>query len=167
MEFAIRQAELDDVDRCVQFAIAHLGGDLATWIARFDPDIHEPRRTLLIAESVASGADGRGVIGYGRVSYFDRPDDSEPSVAPAGYYLGGVLVDPEVRRFGVGRALTVARMEWVSERADELWYFANARNEASLEMHKELGFEEVSRQFTFPGVTFDGGEGVLAVVRFR
>jgi ribosomal protein S18 acetylase RimI-like enzyme len=164
VKFAIRQAELDDVDSCVQFAIAHLGGDLATWIARFDPDIHEPRRTLLIAES---SSDGQGVIGYGRVSYFERPVGSPPSVAPAGYYLGGVLVDPSARRYGVGRALTVARMEWVRERADELWYLANARNEASLEMHQDLGFEEVSREFTFPGVTFEGGEGVLAVVRFR
>jgi GNAT superfamily N-acetyltransferase len=164
VKFAIRQAKLDDVDRCVQFSIALLGGDLATWIARFDPDVHEPRRTLLIAES---SSDGHGVIGYGRVSYFERPAGSSPDVAPAGYYLGGVLVDPEARRFGVGRALTVARMEWVRERARELWYFANSRNEASLEMHKELGFEEVSRRFTFPGVTFDGGEGVLAVVRFR
>ncbi|GAB3417954.1 GNAT family N-acetyltransferase [Flindersiella endophytica] len=166
MKFTIRQAGLDDVDRVVGFAIAHLGGDLATWITRFDPDIHEPRRCLLIAES-SSGEDGSGVIAYGRVSYFERPLDSPPSVAPAGYYLGGVLVDPLARRFGVGRALTVARMEWVRERADELWYFANARNEASLEMHQELGFEEVSRSFTFPGVTFEGGEGVLAVVRFR
>lgn len=164
MKYAVRQATLDDVDRVIGFAIAHLGGDLATWIARFDPDIHEPRRCLLIAESSEGGSE---IIGYGRVSYFDRPSDSPPSVAPAGYYLGGVLVDPVARRFGVGRALTVARMEWVRERADDLWYFANARNEASLEMHQELGFVEVSRSFTFPGVTFEGGEGVLAVVRFR
>jgi ribosomal protein S18 acetylase RimI-like enzyme len=163
VKFTVRPATTDDVERCVRFAITYLGGDLATWIERFDPDIHQPRRSLLIAEVDETSE----IVGYGRVSYFERPADSPPDVAPAGYYLGGVLVDPSARRFGVGRALTVARMEWVRERADELWYFANARNQASLSMHKELGFEEVSRRFTFPGVTFEGGEGVLAVVRFR
>jgi len=41
---------------------------------------------------------------------------------------------------------------------DEIWYFTNA---ASLLLHYRLGFREVTRDFTYPGVTFTGGVGVL------
>ena len=86
-------------------------------------------------------------------------------MAPCGYYLVGVIVAPPARRRGVGRALTEARLAWIGGRAREAWYFANAQNDASLELHRQLGFEEVTRSFWFPEVTFDGGEGVLCRVR--
>jgi hypothetical protein len=41
-------------------------------------------------------------------------------------------------------------MAWVFERAEEVWFFANARNRASLELHARLGFVEVTRDFAFP-----------------
>src|SRR5581483_7229910 len=81
--------------------------------------------------------------------------------APAGYYLTGVLVAPAHRRLGVGEQLTRARMGWAAERAEEMWYFTNAGNRASLRLHEALGFTEVTRDFVFPGVTFTGGVGVL------
>ncbi len=45
--------------------------------------------------------------------------------------------------------------------------FANARNRASIALHAAFGFEEVTRDFEVPGVTFEGGVGVLfrAVLR--
>jgi len=46
------------------------------------------------------------------------------------------------------------------------WYFTNARNEASLRLHRELGFREVTRDFSYPGVTFEGGVGILSSVQF-
>jgi hypothetical protein len=52
-------------------------------------------------------------------------------------------------------------MAWVFERAPDVWFFANARNRASLNLDAELGFVEVTRNFVFPGVSFDGGVGVL------
>jgi hypothetical protein len=52
-------------------------------------------------------------------------------------------------------------MGWAAERAEEMWYFTNAGNRASLRLHEALGFAEVSRDFMFPGVTFKGGVGVL------
>ncbi len=61
----------------------------------------------------------------------------------------------------IGRALTEERLAWIRGRAREAWYFANARNDASLELHRQLGFVEVTRTFWYPAVSFDGGEGVL------
>jgi GNAT superfamily N-acetyltransferase len=73
----------------------------------------------------------------------------------------GLLVDERWRRSGLGERLTAARLAWVWEHAQACWFFANARNRASLDLHAKLGFHEVTRAFTFPGVTFDGGEGFL------
>jgi hypothetical protein len=53
---------------------------------------------------------------------------------------------------------------WTPARPDAAWYFANARNRASLDLHARLGFEEVTRAFDLAGVTFEGGEGVLCRV---
>ena len=86
-------------------------------------------------------------------------------MAPRGYYLVGVSSPRPARRRGVGRALTEARLAWIGDRAREAWYFANVRNTASLELHRRLGFVEVTRSFWYPEVTFEGGEGVLCRVR--
>jgi hypothetical protein len=45
-----------------------------------------------------------------------------------------------------------------------VWYFASADNPASLDLHRDLGFREHTREFTFPGVSFAGGGGVLCVL---
>jgi aminoglycoside 6'-N-acetyltransferase I len=86
-------------------------------------------------------------------------------VAPEGYYMGGLLVSTRWRRHGIAEALTRARMAWIFERASEAWYVTNARNTASLMRHAKLGFGEVRRDFSFPGVSCDGGVGVLGRAR--
>lgn len=160
-DFVVRQGTSDDIESCVQLGMAHIGGDRGIWLARFGRDLSEARRYLVVAEAEA------GVLGYGRVAYCVPPEDGPANTAPEGYYLGGVLVRPDARRLGVGRALTVARVAWVRKRASEVWYFTNARNTASLRMHADLGFEEVTRDFSFPNVTFDGGVGVLCRAHFQ
>jgi hypothetical protein len=50
----------------------------------------------------------------------------------------------------------------IAGRAPEAWYVTNARNHRSLRLHERLGFREVTRDFVFPGVTFEGGVGVLS-----
>ena len=75
--------------------------------------------------------------------------------------MGGLLVAPQLRRRGIAEALTRARMAWTFERAPEVWYFTNARNLASIALHAKLGFGEVTRTFSYPNVSFDGGVGVL------
>jgi RimJ/RimL family protein N-acetyltransferase len=81
---------------------------------------------------------------------------------PAGYYLSGVVVDPEHRGHGIGGQLTRARIDfgW-SAGAPALYYFANARNAASIALHAKFGFREIERPFQFPGVAFEDGVGVL------
>lgn len=58
-------------------------------------------------------------------------------------------------------ALTAHRLDWVRGRAEVVYYFANARNGATIDLHRRLGFEEVTRDFAIPGVAFEGGVGVL------
>lgn len=130
--------------------------------ARLRDDVVDPDRLVLVARDRVDG----GLLGYGRVGFLRPPDitsaDRAPTgCAPAGWYLIGLVVDPEQRRRGIGTALTTARMRSVGDRADHVWYFTNARNRVSLELHAGLGFREMTRDFWVPGVTFDGGVGVL------
>jgi ribosomal protein S18 acetylase RimI-like enzyme len=88
-------------------------------------------------------------------------DEHPVDHAPSGWYLTGVTVLPPYRRAGLARRLTTARLGWIAERTDEAWYFANAQNAASIRLHDELGFTEVSRAAAIHGVTFADGEGIL------
>jgi GNAT superfamily N-acetyltransferase len=106
--------------------------------------------------------DGR-VIGYGKAAFFSPPPGSPANVAPAGWYLTGVVIRPELRRRGVGLALTAARLKWIRERSPRAYYFANERNRASIDLHGALGFVELTRDFQHPGARFQGGGGVLFV----
>ena len=107
------------------------------------------------------------IIGYGRARLFVPAAHAPADTAPRGYYLTGIFVRSDHRRLGVGTALTRSRLAWIGKHDDEAWYFANARNLGSIELHRRLGFREVTGTFSFPGVTFDGGVGVLfrAVLR--
>ena len=147
----VRRAAARDVKAAVALAVeAAPERRPEAWRAVLEEERQHPERLLLVAE-----ADG-AVVGYGRTSLLD-----ELAAAPRGYYLTGLFVRPASRRAGVGAALTEARLRWIAERADEAWFFANARNVASIALHRRFGFEEVTRDFAIPGVTFDGGEGIL------
>jgi ribosomal protein S18 acetylase RimI-like enzyme len=151
----IRPAAIADLPAASCLAVAERGGEDAQWRVRLAADLADPDACLLVAET-----DGE-VRAYCRARRFDPPPDTPANVAPAGYYLTGLLVAPEYRRRGIGEQLTRARMAWTAERATEIWFFANAANRASLLLHQDLGFREVTRDFTYPGVTFTGGVGVL------
>jgi ribosomal protein S18 acetylase RimI-like enzyme len=153
--FSIRQARRADLSPLVSLVVAE-GDDGIAMRRRFTADLSRADRALFLA-----GA-GAEMLGYGRVTHFAPGPEAPDNVAPEGYYMGGLLVASDQRRRGVGRALTGARLEWVFQRAPEAWYFANARNWGSLRLHAELGFIEITRDFVFPGVEFDGGGGVLA-----
>jgi GNAT superfamily N-acetyltransferase len=109
-------------------------------------------RLLLVAE-----IDGR----IGAFAQAHHLDEHPVDHAPAGHYLTGVTVLPVHRRAGLARAFTTARLQWIAERADEAWYFAGAKNAASVRLHEQLGFAEVARRPSVHGVAFEGGEGVL------
>jgi ribosomal protein S18 acetylase RimI-like enzyme len=150
----VRAAGPADVTACATLQASHSGGGIAETEDRLRAELARAGRWLLVAtvDDV--------VVGYGRVSEH-RPARVGPHDAPGGYYLGGLVTDHRHRRSGIGLALTRARMSRVFAMADEVWYFTNAHNTASIAMHARLGFTEVTRYFHFPGVTFAGGQGIL------
>ena len=101
------------------------------------------------------------IAGYAKAGRFVPLEGSPTNVAPAGWYLSGVLVRSPHRRRGIGRRLTEARLKWIAVRADRAYYFANEKNSVSLELHAQLGFVEQTRDFFHPHVTFEGGAGIL------
>lgn len=145
----IREADPADLPAIEQ--IQRDAGLLQSDRARLEAAIADPDRLFVVAE-----VDGR-VAGWAKTHYWPDGD----SVAPAGHYLGGLTVAPPLRRCGVGGALTVARLEWIRQRAPEAWYVTNPRNNASIELHRRHGFEEVARASRFHTTTFDGGVGIL------
>ena len=141
---------------CISLALLTApASDAAVWHESMLEDIDGSDRLLVVAERADE------VIGYGRVLAFVPGADAPPDIAPPGYYLMGLAVHPDHRRKGVATGLTHARLDWISERANEAWYFANARNAASIALHGPFGFEEVTRSFFYPRVDFDRGEGIL------
>jgi ribosomal protein S18 acetylase RimI-like enzyme len=133
------------------------GSDASIWQTSLREDVESESDDRLLVVAEREGA----MIGYGRVLRF-VPDSGAPAdIAPTGYYLMGLAVHPDHRRVGVGAALTQARIDWISEHSDAAWYFANARNSASIALHEPFGFREVTRSFFYPRVDFDRGEGIL------
>jgi ribosomal protein S18 acetylase RimI-like enzyme len=145
----IRPATRDDVDGLLDMTVVVRTRD--DWETAIDKAARG-ERLLLVAEV-------EGVIAaFGQAHHLDEhPVDH----APPGWYLTGVTVLPPYRRSGLAYRLTTARLDWIAERTHEAWYFANAQNAASIRLHDELGFTEVSRAPAIHGVSFDGGGGVL------
>ncbi|MCY0906594.1 GNAT family N-acetyltransferase [Arthrobacter sp. H14-L1] len=125
-------------------------------------------RTPAAAEALAAAIqdDGRlvvvasvsgTIVGWGKTHFWSYSDGQ----APGGHYLGGVTVVPELRRHGIARALTQARLDWIWGRTDSAWYIVNLSNRASIELHRQWGFVEVARAAKFHTTSFTGGVGLL------
>ena len=156
LAYVVRPGCADDLDACVALALlAAPEHEASFWRDVLLRDLEGHEHRLVVAESEGE------VVGYGRARLVEPAPDAPPDTAPAGHYLTGVYVRPEWRRNGVATALTEARLDWIRERAADAWYFANARNTASIALHRRFGFEEVSRRFSFPGLVFEGGRGIL------
>lgn len=122
---------------------------------------------VLVAEVLTKGDPGDGgearaeLVGWAQTRHHTRALDA----APLGHYLAGVTVSPDRRRRGIARALTSARMNWIATRANEAYYVVNPGNRASIDLHRQWGFEEVLRAEVLTGVTFSGGIGLLMRAR--
>lgn len=97
------------------------------------------------------------IVGWGKTHFWSYADGE----APDGHYLGGVTVIPELRRHGIARALTQARLDWIWERTDSAWYIVNLSNRASIQLHRQWGFTEVARAAKFHTTSFTSGVGLL------
>ncbi len=152
-ELTVRRAEPADLPACAALMAEREGDDEAAWLDRLQ------FWALAGQQLFVATLPGR-VIGCARLSWLTPGADGGRN-APDGWYLNGVVVTPGFRRRGLGRALTLARCRWVWERGGRVHFVVNARNRASMDLHREVGFREVTRDFVLPGVTFTGGEGVL------
>jgi ribosomal protein S18 acetylase RimI-like enzyme len=148
-EYAIRPTTPADLDACARLAADEDGRPAERHRERLARDLAEPDRSHLLVATPA--ADPTRVVASARVSRFIPPPDAAPDVAPAGWYLIGLIVAPAHRGRGIGRALTEARIAYALERAPEVWYFTALDNAPSLELHARLGFERVTEDFSFPG----------------
>jgi aminoglycoside 6'-N-acetyltransferase I len=144
----IREANLGDLEHVD--AICDASGR-----ARWTPEMVAPisERVVLIA------AIQDEIVGVAKTHFHGEPDGE----APAGHYLGGVVVSSNSRRRGIGSALTRARVEWIWSRSSSVYYFANEHNTASIRMHEVLGFQFVSRFAEIRGVTADDGRSELVL----
>ncbi|MDQ0276220.1 ribosomal protein S18 acetylase RimI-like enzyme [Arthrobacter silviterrae] len=113
--------------------------------------ISDPGRLVVVATMAGE------MSGWAKTHHWGYPDGE----APAGHYLGGVTVLPEVRRRGVAAALTDARLDWIWQRSETAWYVVNADNLASIALHRRWGFAEAARAPSFHTAQFSGGVGLL------
>ncbi|MFI5261166.1 MAG: GNAT family N-acetyltransferase [Candidatus Limnocylindrales bacterium] len=152
----VRPASHDDCAAIAAIEASRDSVDVSQALRWCEKEVSDAGMLLLVA-----AVDGQ-VIGFGRAARLARLADAPPDAVPEGWYLLGVVVVDAWRRRGVGRVLTERRLAWIAQRGDAAYYFTNARNGASLDLHRALGFVEVTRRFSAPRITFDGGEGVLS-----
>ena len=158
-DLLVRPAVVSDVAELGAIEAAREGGEPAESALRRQKCIASWSATSQGIVLVAEHQDR--LVGFAKVRHFTPSDDAPARVAPPGWYLAGVIVVPECRRQGVGQNLTRARLDWIAKRDRWAYYFANVRNRVSIEFHHHFGFVELTRDFTYPGVTFEGGVGVL------
>ena len=156
---SIRTAGPRDLPQAARIVAEREGEDVGVYRAKLSRELEGDPASTRSSIWVAALRDQ--VIGFARAGYFAPPADSPADTAPEGWYLGGLVVDPEYRRRGVGLRLTQARIDWIAHRSDKVYYFASARNLPTLDLHQRLGFTEVTRSFSFPRVSFTGGVGIL------
>lgn len=151
LDAVLRPVTYADIDNLAEIDITVVVRTAEGWAAAIAKTLRGERLLLV--------ADMDGTIGaFAQAHHLDEhPVDH----APGGYYLTGVTVLPPYRRAGLARDFTVARLEWIAERADEAWYFAAAANAASIRLHEQLAFIEVSRAPSIHGVEFGADHGVL------
>lgn len=137
MDFHVRAATGSDIAGIAEVEVA--AGRLAEaqtlqFAAPLRGAMSDPLRLVLVAEAQPQpgAAGGAAVVGWAKTHHWNHADGP----APAGHYLGGLTVLPGFRRRGVAIQLTDARLAWIWERDASAWYVVNARNRASLELHR-------------------------------
>jgi len=166
MDFVVRSARPSDVPEIADITLEREGGNLVDHLNGATGEIErlaagEKPGLLVVAES-----EGK-IAGYARVVHRNAPEGAASEDVPEGWYLGGVIVSPDFRRYGIGLRLTEHRIAWVARRADVVRYFASLQNRASIALHEKLGFREVRRGIMHPDLQFTGGVGALYELLLR
>lgn len=158
-QLTIRQVRMGDVGALGRISAEREGGDAQAHGAAFGRAIEDDgsgRTSLILVAELDSD-----IVGFGKVRYLGKEHRADESESPEGWYLTGVVVDPQFRRRGVGSRLTSERLQWIAERSRSAYYFANVKNRVSTALHGCFGFVEIARGPEFAGVSFAGGEGIL------
>ena len=119
-------------------------------------------RSLLADNVIAFVAMQQQLLGYGKATHFNGQ-----AYSPQGWYLSGLIVNPDYRRAGIAHELTRQRLNALSQHTDTVYYFANVNNQASIDLHGRFGFELLKDDFCFPGVTFNQGRGQLFGIKLN
>lgn len=151
LEIEIRGATKFDIGDLVSISMDRDPGDANIMRSGFNSYLVDTRESILRVAVV----NGR-IVGFGKAKNYH----SEKTTYP-GWYLTGLVVLPGYRNAGIGTQLTTVRLDEISRHAGEVYYFANASNRVSIELHQKLGFELAQDHFEFPGVTFGISYGIL------
>lgn len=136
-ETVIRRATPSDVNACAILISNYESGVLEDWRSRFEQDLANPRRLFLVAtiDDV--------VVAFGHTTFHTRTLENETNAGPSGFFLSGLLVSPGHRRRGLGTLLTIARIDELRQVTDTIYYRTEPDNQATIDMHAQLGFREV------------------------
>jgi GNAT superfamily N-acetyltransferase len=145
--FHVRPATLADLPALMEYQLPPGG----------NPELLERRLRMDFMQRIPAGETfvvvaqvREGIVGYARASRVLRPARG-PGYVPSGWYLLGVRVARDWRRFGIGTALIRRRIEWLKTRTDTAWFTTMAKNRASIAAHRAFGFEQQARGVDAPG----------------
>ena len=114
--------------------------------AEIDAHLRSGGSPLLAVVLVAERAPG-GMAGFIEVGLRPYAEGCESTPVP---FIEGWYVDADVRRSGIGLALVRAAEEWARSRGyREMGSDVEIENEGSIEAHRAIGYEEVSRIVCF------------------
>ena len=159
----IRPASPDDVTRVARLlALRGTGAEDALAQA---PRMIEALPVLLLAlapigQGAGEEADDDRLAPVALSGAFVLPGDPGAG-RPERWTVSGLVVDPEARRHGIGRALldAVAALD----PGEPVVSVVDADNHASIGLHLAVGFTQTERVEEYAGVTFEGGQGVVMV----
>ena len=155
----IREATANDAEAIAQIEAEREGDHARDRVSKVREHIERASYPVWVAE-----VDGV-VAGFARIAWVDGA--SQAARGPArgvvtGYYLMGIIIAAAFRRRGLGRALTRVRLGWIVEQgATAAYYLATPQNVASIALHREFGFEELTRDIVYPGIPQRGPERAL------
>ena len=163
----IRPASPDDVTRVARLlALRGTGAEDALAQA---PRMIEALPVLLLAlapigQKAGEEADDDRLAPVALSGAFVLPGDPGAG-RPERWTVSGLVVDPEARRHGIGRALLGAVLDAVAalDPGEPVVSVVDADNHASIGLHLAVGFTQAERVEEYAGVTFEGGQGVVMV----
>ena len=150
-DLTIRAAVKADITAIVNLSLDREAGDperISASIKSYVDNNHDSIIQVAVVDS--------RIVGFGKARHFQGEGIEVP-----GWYLSGLIVAPEYRHANLGSSLTLDRLDELKQRCSEVYYFDNAINRVSIELHQKLGFKLIKEPFVFPKVTFTRSHGQL------